>query len=661
MLRREIAILFFVCCFFLACVPNALCKSSSPTINVAGDGSGDFNCHGKNDQIQINQALQFVAKTPGYTTVHLKGPFTYVINDTILISRNTVLEGDSSAVIKLADHAGWPTMKPLIGQMRYSGNDNITVRGFEVNVNHAGNSEISVGHGYYNIMYFIHCNNVKVCNMYLHDGTGDGLRVNQGENVQFYNNTIYKLGHEGLFAISCENVEAWNNLITARANSALRLWNSKNVSFHDNVINYFDDGITGGPGIQIEKSTGGVVSDVEVYNNIINNTIGPGIFMIGYGNDSYPKEEAHNVHIHHNIFYSTGTNKSFVWWEGGIETSGFYDTLIENNVFDGVYYAAISNLYPIDPVGPDAGTDLSPKGKGFTTTIRNNIIVNTRKSKKDPIETGYGVINNFPQTNNFILENNCLYNNSGGNYINCTSATDIYMNSLFADQKNHDYHLLSVAGRWNGKAWVKDKVSSPCINAGYPYSDYSKEPEPNGKRINIGLDGNTRYASKSELTANFNSNVTTGYAPMSVAFTDISTGIPTLWKWNFGDSTFSTIKNPVHKYNKTGKYTVRLTVTNTAGSNTITNPNYIVINVMKPPLASFAMSKSSGKIPLTVYFTDKSTGTMASVKWDFGDGVKTTIKNPSHKFTKVGWWKVSLTATNKAGSSSKYQYLTVTK
>ncbi len=109
-----------------------------------------------------------------------------------------------------------------------------------------------------------------------------------------------------------------------------------------------------------------------------------------------------------------------------------------------------------------------------------------------------------------MLENNCLYNNAGGNYKNCTSTTDIYVTPLFADQKNHDYHLQSTAGRWNGKTWVKDKVSSPCIDAGYRYSDYSNEPEPNGKRINIGPDGNTGYASKSELTANFSSKLLQG-------------------------------------------------------------------------------------------------------------------------------------------------------
>jgi beta propeller repeat protein len=95
---------------------------------------------------------------------------------------------------------------------------------------------------------------------------------------------------------------------------------------------------------------------------------------------------------------------------------------------------------------------------------------------KDPNGTGYAAINNFPQIYDLVLQNNSLYNNVRGDYKNCTSTTDIYVNP-FASQKNHDYRLLSVAGRWDGKKWVEDKASSPFIAAGYPYSDNSDEPE----------------------------------------------------------------------------------------------------------------------------------------------------------------------------------------
>ena len=167
MVRQELIVSFLVVCFILASVPAASCISSPPIIYVSGNGIGDFNCNGTNDQVQINQALQLVANSTEYTTVHLEGPFTYVINDTILIGSNTTLEGDSTSVIKLANHTGWPAMKPLIQQISNSGNDNITVRGFEVNGNYAGNSEITLGRGYYNIMYFINSKNVKVLNFRL--------------------------------------------------------------------------------------------------------------------------------------------------------------------------------------------------------------------------------------------------------------------------------------------------------------------------------------------------------------------------------------------------------------------------------------------------------------------------------------------------------------
>ncbi len=172
-----------------------------------------------------------------------------------------------------------------------------------------------------------------------------------------------------------------------------------------------------------------------------------------------------------------------------------------------------------------------------------------------------------------MLDNNCLYNNSGGDYKNCSTTTDIYVTPLIADLKNHDYHLQSKAGRWDGRTWIQDNVSSLCIDAGYRYSDYSNEPEPNGSRINIGPDGNTRYASKSESnvltpipSANFSSNKTSGYAPLSVQFNDFSKNA-TGWNWKFGDGDTSTQQNPVHTYFRVGNYTVNLTVSNGNGTN----------------------------------------------------------------------------------------------
>jgi len=471
--RKKIgfSILFFIFLIALAMFGLHTMQPSNPplsfsnkTVYVAADGSGNFTCDGSNDQVEINKALAYVAENHQFTTVYLKGPNTYVISDSILIGNNTVLEGDPTAIIKLEDNADWSVGKPLITQIDQDKNyNNITIKGFEINGNHDNNEDKENGDGYYNMIHFLDSKNIQVHDMYMHDGHGDGLRVERSSNIQYYNNRVYKLGHDGFYAINCKNIEAWNNTITCRTNSGLRVWNSNHVKFHDNMIDSFYHWSAGGPGIQIEKTTG-VMNDIEVYNNTIHNTYGPGIWLIGYGH-SYPKEEAENVHIYDNIFYSTGTNPK-INWVGGIVTSGFYNTLIENNVFDGTYHAAIIHMYPTDD-----HSLLSPKGTGYTTIVRNNIIVNTQKRTEDPNGTGYAVINYLPDTHTFVLENNCLYNNSAGNYQNCTSTTDIYTNPLFVDSSKHDYHL---------------KPNSPCIGVGYAPSTSSKESGKNSDQVNIG-------------------------------------------------------------------------------------------------------------------------------------------------------------------------------
>lgn len=70
--------------------------------------------------------------------------------------------------------------------------------------------------------------------------------------------------------------------------------------------------------------------------------------------------------------------------------------------------------------------------------------------------------------------------------------------------------------------------------------------------------------------ANFSSNVTSGFAPLSVQFTDLSTNA-TEWNWNFGDGSYSTEQNPTHTYSKNGEYTVNLIVSNINGTSSTTN------------------------------------------------------------------------------------------
>jgi YVTN family beta-propeller protein len=159
--------------------------------------------------------------------------------------------------------------------------------------------------------------------------------------------------------------------------------------------------------------------------------------------------------------------------------------------------------------------------------------------------------------------------------------------------------------------------------------------------------------------ANFTSSVTYGKAPFYVAFTDTSTGIPTGWKWNFGDGASSTQQNPTHKYSKAGIYTVSLTVNNVVGSSKKTKPNYIT--AVEKPVAEFSAKPTEGKAPLSVAFYDTSKGSPIKWKWSFGDGKTSTQQNPMHKYSKAGKYKVALTATNNNSSNTvtKTDYITV--
>ncbi len=69
----------------------------------------------------------------------------------------------------------------------------------------------------------------------------------------------------------------------------------------------------------------------------------------------------------------------------------------------------------------------------------------------------------------------------------------------FADPSNGDFHLRSQAGRWDlsSQTWVLDNVTSPCIDAGDPDSDWTLELMPHGERINMGAFGGTPKASMS--------------------------------------------------------------------------------------------------------------------------------------------------------------------
>lgn len=150
---------------------------------------------------------------------------------------------------------------------------------------------------------------------------------------------------------------------------------------------------------------------------------------------------------------------------------------------------------------------------------------------------------------------------------------------------------------------------------------------------------------------NFSASPTFGTAILTVNFTDRSTDDPSEWYWSFGDGAISTGRNTIHAYTEPGSYTVSHSATNSAGTGWLNRTAYVNVTG-QVPVANFTAMPTYGDAPLTVQFTDSSTGSPTSWNWSFGDGAFSTAQNPSHQYTSAGTYDVSLNATNAGGSNA---------
>lgn len=148
---------------------------------------------------------------------------------------------------------------------------------------------------------------------------------------------------------------------------------------------------------------------------------------------------------------------------------------------------------------------------------------------------------------------------------------------------------------------------------------------------------------------------------LPATFTDlseVSNGVIDKWNWDFGDSQFSTDKNPVHTYTKAGTYEVIL-ITG-AKNGCLSDPVKKAITVNPLPLVDFAVPEIC-LADAKAQFINKSviTGDDASqIKylWDFGDPNAnaqrpnaSALQNPAHVYTAAGNYTVKLTVTSSRG------------
>jgi PKD repeat protein len=140
---------------------------------------------------------------------------------------------------------------------------------------------------------------------------------------------------------------------------------------------------------------------------------------------------------------------------------------------------------------------------------------------------------------------------------------------------------------------------------------------------------------------------------LSVLFSDASTGAPTHYRWQFGDGTESTDRNPQHVYAAAGTYVVTLIVSNSAGDSN--KSQFVEVSLGTPPKAAFTFEVQGTE----VHFVNRSTGGATSWTWNFGDAVQSGDRDPVHVYPHSGSYTVVLTASNDAGSDSASDVVTI--
>lgn len=139
-----------------------------------------------------------------------------------------------------------------------------------------------------------------------------------------------------------------------------------------------------------------------------------------------------------------------------------------------------------------------------------------------------------------------------------------------------------------------------------------------------------------------------------VAFVNTTTNSVTTYLWSMGDGSAYNTQNVTHYYQKPGTYTVKLTVTNNAGTDTISKT--VTVN---PLYVDFSMTNDTVLKGDVVNFYDSSV-VATTWRWNFGDGTTSNVQNPSNTYNIVGKYTVQLEvddANNCTRSTTKDLYV----
>ncbi|MFH1126827.1 MAG: hypothetical protein V1718_01825 [archaeon] len=496
----------YVCC--LPPVPVASdCTRHAPTItgvqdctDLGSDGIQDgittvcsdnsCNCFadGVNDQEQINEAiilLSAASSSINRGTVHLN-PGTYKTLDYIYVKQNIILEGcGSSTTISAQRGINSATSTPGVcvrgrGFMMQVMGSNTAVINLDLNGNMRTGNDAAGGYGcLYGIQFgaYPDIDHVTIRNINIYGMPDDGITGN-ANNVVIDNIHVSDTGHSvmGLGGGQCTTKGYRVSNIkgdTFIGNAGFRIWclsdlHILNADIQDeaNWAVEFD---------QYSSSAHAVTKNVIIEN--LTHVYHPN--HQGIGSIVIVNLIENTVHHMYNIYFKNVLiNQKNIGVPFDGTRTAIYIKGATNVTFDGLtVYDAYGDAIRVN------------NNENSIITVKNSILEKG---------SGYGI---YGSGNiNWDVSYNVIHGFASGPY-GGNAAEDIdniYVDPLFANPANNDFHLQSPYDRWSGAGWVTtDTAVSPAIDKGDPASSYANEMAPNGGRVNMGYYGNTQEASKS--------------------------------------------------------------------------------------------------------------------------------------------------------------------
>lgn len=234
----------------------------------------------------------------------------------------------------------------------------------------------------------------------------------------------------------------------------------------------------------------------------------------------------------------------------------------------------------------------------------------------------------------------------------------IFPDATFALTNQTSPANASWTYNWSyGDGYVEDKPLSP-LSFDKTYSKWG----PKDKQfqytvtLNVTTPNCPRTISRNltllpaEPVTTFSVDTEADCSPLEANFTNLSQYGSTFF-WDFGDGTTSTEEEPVHVFTEPGYYNVKLTVTGDGGVTHF----FKTLQVYRNPVAKFQVAPKRAMLPKAEVRFFNLTEYGHKYVWDFGDGTGVSYdESPLHTYTKLGEYRVTLTAESENGCVDVY-------